>query len=45
MAELRDELARFGLGSNSRVRALNTRRLLGWQPRGPSALEAVEKNL
>ena len=45
MAELGDELARFGLGSNSRVRALNARRLLGWKPSGASVLEAVEKNV
>jgi len=45
MAELGDELVRFGLGSNSRVRALNARRLLGWKPSGASVLEAVEKNV
>jgi nucleoside-diphosphate-sugar epimerase len=37
--------ARFALGSNSRVRAVNARRLLGWKPSGPSLFEAVEKNL
>jgi nucleoside-diphosphate-sugar epimerase len=34
--------ARFALGSNSRVRAVNARRLLGWSPQGPSLAEAVE---
>lgn len=36
--------ARFALGSNSRVRAVNARRLLGWHPNGPGILEAIEKN-
>jgi nucleoside-diphosphate-sugar epimerase len=44
-AELGDELARFALASNSRVRAVNARRLLGWQPSGPSLLAAIENNL
>jgi nucleoside-diphosphate-sugar epimerase len=35
--------ARFALGSNSRVRAVNARRLLGWTPKGPSLAEAVER--
>jgi hypothetical protein len=43
--ELGDELARFGLASNSRVRAINARRLLGWKPSGPPILEAIENNL
>jgi nucleoside-diphosphate-sugar epimerase len=33
--------ARFALASNSRVRAVNARRL-GWSPKGPSLREAVE---
>jgi hypothetical protein len=37
--------ARFALGSNSRVRAVNARRLLGWKPSGPPLLEAVEKGI
>jgi hypothetical protein len=40
-----DELARFGLGSNSRVRALNARRLLGWKPSGLSLGSGREKSL
>jgi nucleoside-diphosphate-sugar epimerase len=35
------EGARYGLASNSRVRAVNARRL-GWSPRGPSLAEVVE---
>jgi nucleoside-diphosphate-sugar epimerase len=38
------ENARYGLGSNSRVRALNARRL-GWTPRGLSLAAAVEGHL
>jgi nucleoside-diphosphate-sugar epimerase len=45
VAELGEELARFALASNSRVRAVNARRLLGWQPRGPSLLQAIENSL
>jgi nucleoside-diphosphate-sugar epimerase len=37
--------ARFALGSNSRVRAVNARRLLGWTPKGPSLAEAVERGI
>jgi nucleoside-diphosphate-sugar epimerase len=37
--------ARFALGSNSRVRAVNARRLLGWSPKGPSLAEAVENGV
>jgi nucleoside-diphosphate-sugar epimerase len=37
--------ARFALGSNSRVRAVNARRLLGWTPSGPGILEAIEQNI
>jgi nucleoside-diphosphate-sugar epimerase len=37
--------ARFALGSNSRVRAVNARRLLGWSPQGPSLAEAVESGV
>lgn len=35
LSELGD-WARFALGSNSRVRAVHARRLLGWQPKGES---------
>ncbi|MBB6501020.1 NAD-dependent epimerase/dehydratase family protein [Pedobacter cryoconitis] len=35
LAELGD-WARFALGSNSRVRAVHARRLLGWKPKGES---------
>jgi nucleoside-diphosphate-sugar epimerase len=42
---LGDELARFALASNSRVRAINARRLLGWKPSGHPVLEAIEHNL
>ncbi len=34
--------ARFALASNCRVRSVNARRLLGWSPKGPSLLEALE---
>jgi len=37
--------ARFSLASNSRVRAIHARRLLGWAPSGPTVLEAVENDL
>jgi len=37
--------ARFALASNSRVRAIHARRLLGWAPCGPTILEAVENDL
>jgi nucleoside-diphosphate-sugar epimerase len=37
--------ARFALGSNSRVRAVNARRLLSWSPKGPSLAEAVERGI
>ena len=37
--------ARFALGSNSRVRAVNARRLLGWSPQGPTLAEAVEQGI
>jgi nucleoside-diphosphate-sugar epimerase len=37
------EWARFALASNSRVRATNARRLLGWSPKGPSLLESIER--
>lgn len=41
VAELGDA-ARFALASNSRVRAVNARRLLGWAPKGPSVLASIE---
>nr|WP_218169572.1 NAD-dependent epimerase/dehydratase family protein [Pseudomonas gingeri] len=34
--------ARFAIGSNSRVRAVNARVLLGWQPKRESILEWIE---
>jgi nucleoside-diphosphate-sugar epimerase len=37
--------ARFAIGSNSRVRAINARRLLGWTPTGPSLFETIEKEI
>lgn len=37
-----DEMARLGLGSNSRVRG-RAARALGWQPRGPSLIETILK--
>lgn len=37
--------ARFALASNSRVRATNARRLLGWTPSGPSLSEAIKNDL
>jgi nucleoside-diphosphate-sugar epimerase len=37
--------ARIALSTNSRVRATNARRLLGWQPNGPSLAHAVEQGL
>ena len=42
IAEL-GESVRSSLASNSRVRATNARRLLGWSPKGPSLLEVIEK--
>ena len=36
---------RFALASNSRVQAVNARRLLGWRPSGPSLLQAIENSL
>jgi nucleoside-diphosphate-sugar epimerase len=42
IAEL-GESVRSSLASNSRVRATNARRLLGWSPKGPSLLEVLEK--
>jgi nucleoside-diphosphate-sugar epimerase len=38
------EAARYGVASNSRVSAVNARRL-GWSPEGPSLAEAVEGHL
>lgn len=35
-----DGMARFGLGSNSRVRAIAAR-AIGWQPRGPGLLDSI----
>jgi hypothetical protein len=38
------EAARYGVASNSRVNAVNARRL-GWSPKGPSLAEVVEGHL
>ncbi len=38
------EDTRYGVGSNSRVKAVNARRL-GWVPKGPSLVEVVEGHL
>jgi hypothetical protein len=35
------EAARYGVASNSRVRAVNARRL-GWSPKGPSLADVIE---
>ena len=39
------EMASYGLGSNSRVRGERARKLLGWQPTGPSVLEWISKDM
>lgn len=36
--------ARFALGSNSRIKAINARRLLGWQPKSESILAWIGEN-
>ena len=36
------EAGRYGVTSNSRVSALNARRL-GWSPKGPSLAEYIER--
>lgn len=43
IAELGD-WARFALGSNSRIRAIHARRLLGWEPKAESILAWIGKN-
>ncbi|AOM80915.1 nucleoside-diphosphate sugar epimerase [Pedobacter steynii] len=37
-------LARYGLGSNSRVKAVNVRKVLGWKPKGGSIFEWISSN-
>jgi nucleoside-diphosphate-sugar epimerase len=37
------EAAHFAFGSNSRVRALNARELLGWEPRAIGLIEDIER--
>jgi nucleoside-diphosphate-sugar epimerase len=37
--------ARIALATNARVRAINARKLLNWQPSGPSLEQAVEQGL
>lgn len=44
MAEL-GGFARVALATNARVRATNARKLLGWQPCGPSLEQAIEHSL
>ena len=34
--------ARYALGSNSRIRAVNARNLLGWEPREKPLLEWIQ---
>jgi nucleoside-diphosphate-sugar epimerase len=45
IAEWGYEMASYGLGSNSRVRGERARKLLGWQPTGPSVLEWISKDM
>jgi nucleoside-diphosphate-sugar epimerase len=45
IAEWGYEMASYGLGSNSRVRGERSRKLLGWQPTGPSVLEWISKDM
>ena len=37
--------ARFAIASNSRIRAVNARKLLGWKPQVESVLDWIEKNV
>ena len=39
------EMASYGLGSNSRVRGERARKLLGWQPQGPSVLAWIKNDM
>ena len=39
------EMASYGLGSNSRVRSMRTREILGWQPKRTSVIEWIEKDM
>ena len=45
IAEWGYEMASYGLGSNSRVRGERARKLLGWQPQGPSVLAWIENDM
>ena len=45
IAEWGYEMASYGLGSNSRVRGERSRKLLGWQPQGPSVLEWIQHDM
>ena len=45
IAEWGYEMASYGLGSNSRVRGERARKLLGWQPQGPSVLAWIERDM
>jgi nucleoside-diphosphate-sugar epimerase len=44
-AELGSELARFSFASNSRVKAINARKALGWNPSGPPLAKGIEADL
>jgi len=35
----------FAIGSNSRIKAVNARKLLGWKPDGESIVNWIEKNV
>ena len=39
------EMANYGLGSNSRVRGERARKLLGWNPRGPSVMDWIAQDM
>jgi len=39
------EMASYGLGSNSRVRGERARKLLGWNPRGPSVMDWIAQDM
>lgn len=37
--------AHLSFGSNSRIRGVNSRKILGWQPKGPALFEEIEKGV
>jgi len=45
IAEWGDEMASYGLGSNSRVRGYRAREVLGWTPRGPKVLDWIANDM